>query len=78
MSLNSKFIFFNSAIHYKSLTDIILHKINKYIKCNFFLCPYRDFVEAEMFGPTAYDESGGSPDQLLRDPESDPAAGADL
>lgn len=34
----SKFEFFNSAIHYKSLTDIILHKkCNKYIKCKFFL-----------------------------------------
>lgn len=33
----SKFEFFNSAIHYKSLTDIILHKTNKYIKCQFFV-----------------------------------------
>lgn len=29
--------FFNSAIHYKSLTDIILHKTNTYIKCQFFV-----------------------------------------
>lgn len=31
-----------------------------------------------MFGPTAYDESGGPPDQLIRDPKPDPAAGTDL
>lgn len=73
----SKFEFFNSAIHYKSLTDIILHKPINTLSVN-FLCTYRDFVEAEMFGPTAYDESGGPPNQLLRDPKPDPAAGSDL
>lgn len=28
-----KFEFFNLVIYYKSLIDIILYKINKYIKC---------------------------------------------